>query len=214
MRRFRELLKPLPGDRILDVGGSPGLWLDDATPWQDAQITILNVDPAESFVGWRSAGGHALPDRWTYVQGDGRKLPYADGQFDIVFSNSVLEHVGDWADQQAFAQEIARVGKRYWVQTPNRHFPIEPHFNFPGLQFLPLPLAGLIGRVWPFSFHKRYGYGSAAEIRASLRSTRLVTRAELRRLFPNGTILRERFAGLDKSFVVFYAEEPRRTITT
>jgi 2-polyprenyl-3-methyl-5-hydroxy-6-metoxy-1,4-benzoquinol methylase len=65
------------------------------------------------------------------------RSPSAARSFDIVFSNSVIEHVGDAESQQQFAHEIARVGRAYWVQTPNRRFPVEPHLLTPFLHFLP-----------------------------------------------------------------------------
>lgn len=77
------------------------------------------------------------PSQFSYVQGDGRNLPYTNNEFDIVFSNSVIEHVGTFEDQKRFAEEIRRVAKSYWVQTPNRHFPVETHLIAPFIHFLP-----------------------------------------------------------------------------
>src|SRR5436305_9486326 len=73
----------------------------------------------------------------SWVAGDGRALPFRDGAFDVVFSNSVIEHVGDAASQRRFAREVARVGRAYWVQTPNRWFPVEQHLLTPLVHWLP-----------------------------------------------------------------------------
>src|SRR5689334_2916735 len=111
MRLFEQTFRISGTTRVLDVGGSPFIW-EFATV--RPRLTFLNL-PA------------ALPvrsDNDSLVAGDGRKLPFKDAAFDIVFSNSVIEHVGTRADQQMFASEIARVGRRYWVQTPNQGFPI------------------------------------------------------------------------------------------
>jgi ubiquinone/menaquinone biosynthesis C-methylase UbiE len=84
-------------------------------------ITLLNPELSES-----------APSNFTAFVGDGRSMPqFEDHQFDIVFSNSTIEHVGSIDDQRAMAREIVRVGRKYYVQTPNRYFPIEPHFVFP-----------------------------------------------------------------------------------
>ena len=78
----------------------------------------------------------SLPD-----VGDAVDMPgISDGAFDVVFSNSVIEHVETYENQRRMAAEIRRVGRRYFVQTPNRHFPLEPHFLVPGFQLLPYPL--------------------------------------------------------------------------
>src|SRR5581483_4637968 len=75
--------------------------------------------------------------RFSTMIGDGRSLPFENGSFDIVISNSVIEHLGEWPQQKVFAEEIRRVGRSYWVQTPNRKFFIEPHFLAPLIHFLP-----------------------------------------------------------------------------
>src|SRR5690242_2118387 len=110
-RFFIEQFRPTESTRILDVGGVPGEWLESGVP---SRIVILNLPGANP--GWQ------LPDRCTYQAGDGRQLPFPDQSFDIVFSNSAIEHLKTQEDQRRFANEALRVGKQVFVQTPNRWF--------------------------------------------------------------------------------------------
>jgi hypothetical protein len=187
MAVFRQRMSPWMENRILDVGGS-------AQTWQESdlrtRVVILNL-----------ARSPTTRDISCYVQGDALRLPFRDKSFGLVVSNSVLEHVGDFVSQLRFAEEIRRVGVRYWVQSPNRYFPLEPHFLFPGFQFLPLPLKRLVGRSWPFSWPKRYG-ATRSEIDQEIRAIRLLTPNEMRRLFPDGLLYREKFLGLTKALIV------------
>ncbi len=155
----------------------------------EVEITVLNLDE------------EPRPDL-RIVRGDARHMPeFTDGTFDIVFSNSVIEHVGSFEDQQAMAREVARVGKRYFVQTPNRYFPIEPHFFFPGFQFLPIAVRAWLVRHVDLGFSKRTS--DPQEARERVESIELLSHGNMRRLFPDGKIYRERFAGLTKSFVAY-----------
>jgi hypothetical protein len=113
----------------------------------------------------------------------------------------VIEHVGDFADQRRMADEVQRVGRRYYVQTPNRYFPMEPHFLFPLFGVLPIPVRAFLLR------HLALGWYTKIEDRAEsfqvARSIRLLTRRELLSLFPHAQLVRERVAGLTKSYTVF-----------
>jgi SAM-dependent methyltransferase len=72
------------------------------------------------------------------VRADGRELPFADGEFDIGFSNAVVEHVaGGRAGQRQFVHELCRVSGRVFVTTPNRFFPLDPHTLVPFAHWLP-----------------------------------------------------------------------------
>ena len=125
MRRFLAAVTPRAGERLLDVGGTAGFWTDAGLA---AQLTLLNRDPVAA--GPSAAG-------MEFVAGDGCALPFEDGAFEVVFSNSVIEHVGTWERQQAFAAEMRRVGQRLWVQTPAREFFLEPHLVAPFIHWLP-----------------------------------------------------------------------------
>jgi hypothetical protein len=190
-RRIGVMIETLRIDhrtRILDVGGSEQLWREFHLA---AQVTLLNLE--------RSREDSGLCE---FVCGDALAMPFADGTFDVVVSNSVIEHVGDAGQQERFADEVRRVGARYWVQTPNRHFPIEPHFLFPGFQFLPRPIQSVVAQRWPYSWPKRYGNGPS-EIEEEIRSIRLLAPSEMTRFFPDAAIYTERVFGLTKSFAMY-----------
>lgn len=131
--------------------------------------------------------------------GDGCALPFADGEFDVVFSNSVIEHVGSWERQQAFAREARRVGRRLWVQTPAREFFIEPHLLAPFVHWLPRRTQrGLIRWATGWGWLTR---PTPAQVDEFLAEVRLLTRREMTELFPDCEILTERFLGLPKSYI-------------
>ena len=144
---FLELMRPDATTTVLDVGvdevslGEPGgesgctthNVLEDGYPWPD-RITALGLHD-----GTRFRERYPLIP---YVQGDACALPFADGAFDVVHSNAVIEHVGDRARQEAFVLEALRVGHRVFVTTPNRWFPIEVHTKLPLVHWLPDALAG------------------------------------------------------------------------
>jgi ubiquinone/menaquinone biosynthesis C-methylase UbiE len=107
--------KPL---KILDAGGTQEFWSTmGMTEDKDVQIVLLNLmEDQVNYQNFRS------------MVGDVRDMgQFKDHAFDVVFSNSVIEHVGDFSDQHRMANEIRRVGKRYFIQTQNRHFHIEQH---------------------------------------------------------------------------------------
>lgn len=136
------------------------------------------------------------------VIADGRNLScFCDGEFDVVFSNSVIEHVGESEGQRSMMREIARVGKRYWVQTPNFWFPMEPHFHFFGFQFLPRQAQAWLLTKMSLGWTERQAqFESAHQI---VSSVRLLSKRDLREMMPSAEIYNERFLGLIKSFALF-----------
>jgi hypothetical protein len=125
------------------------------------------------------------------------------GEFDVVFSNSVIEHLGTLNEQRWMADEIRRVGKRYFVQTPNRYFPLEPHFLVPFFQFLPLRMRVQLVRRFDLGWYGMGGIPDPEHAEAVVRSIRLLSAGELLRLFPDGRLYRERLFGLTKSLIVY-----------
>jgi len=190
---FRSLLEQLPAPRrVLDVGGTPHFW--ERMGYLDApdlSVVLLNLSveptPRAYFVS---------------LAGDARAMTmFGDGEFDMVFSNSVIEHMGSLVGQQRMAAEVQRVGRHYFVQTPNRAFPLEPHFLFPWFQYLPRKLRIALVQRFSLGWYERRPRREDAT--ALVDEHRLLNADELRALFPRATIYRERVAGLTKSFVAY-----------
>lgn len=202
-RRFERiwgLLDSLPRPvTLLDVGGTEHFWqMMGVGPDSGFNITLLNTYTVPT----------SLP-HISSVVGDGCNMPmFSDCQFDVVFSNSVIEHVGGTSEQRCMAAEIMRVGKRFIVQTPNRHFPVEPHFLFPFFQFLPEALQVALLRRFKLGWFSRAE--SREEALRSIASVRLLTAGELQALFPASDLVRERVFGLCKSLTVLggWADQP------
>lgn len=190
---FTSLLATLPRPiRVLDAGGTEEFWrtmpVDAST---GLAVTMVNLRRQATTLPWLES-----------IAGDVTDLSmFSDNEFAVAFSNSVIEHLGSATAQQRMADEIRRVGRRYFVQTPNRFFPLEPHFLFPGFQFLPIE-----ARTWMVS---RFSVGwypripDRAEARREVASIRLLTEREFSRMFPGARIHRERLLGLTKSFVAW-----------
>ena len=179
--------------RILDVGGTQNFWeaMGRSDPG-DIRVTLFNLRT-------QPVSG----SNFESVTGDARDLSrYADASFDVVFSNSVIEHLGpSFADQQLMANEIRRVAQRYFVQTPNRYFPIEPHFLTAGFQFLPVSARVWAATHFDLGWYKKFADREAA--RREVESISLLTERQIHRLFPGALIYREKFLGLTKSFVAY-----------
>jgi len=206
-RRFRErrfaffsrLLESVPRPiRLLDIGGTESFWETMGFLGSgNIEITICNVTPLPP-------PGHPGV---RLVQADACELGiFRDGEYDVVFSNSVIEHVGDMSRCRAMADEVQRVGRRYFVQTPNRHFPIDPHFPFPFFQFLPLAARTFLVQRLPLAWVGQIR--DPVNARAAAQSVRLLTEAELRSLFPGCEVYREKFLGMTKSFVAYSGWSP------
>jgi hypothetical protein len=175
MRKFLELVPMDRKVRIIDLGGTAAYWraLPALYGLANVEITVMNLDQ------------EPLTDRnLTVTNGDACATGLADNSYDIVHSNSVIEHVGDWPNMEAMAREVRRLAPAYFIQTPNYWFPIEPHYKLPFVQFLPRPIRNRVrDAIWP---------GDSIE---------LLNGRQMRRLFPDAELWRERVFGLTKSLV-------------
>jgi Methyltransferase domain len=188
MAQFVATFRPDARHRILDVGGYADFWVGSGV---SSDITLLNIHPVL---------GDGLPSNMHTMLGDGTALTYADKSFSIVFSNSVIEHLGSFENQQRFARECIRVGHGLWIQTPCKSFPIEPHFLTPFIHFFPKAWQRRMLRN--FSIWGWVTKPSDIQIEAMLAEIRLLTLAEMERLFPDCEIKKEKILGLTKSFIV------------
>jgi SAM-dependent methyltransferase len=202
MRQFLLRMKPTPETTILDVGGGPATWENTEI---DSKITILNIYPIP-------LDSTRTERQLETVVGDGCHLEYNDGAFDIVFSNSVIEHVGTFERQKAFAKEVRRVGKALWIQTPARSFFIEPHLLAPFIHFFPRPVQERLARH--FSVWGMLTKPTPQEVEDFLREIRLLNKPEMNQLFPDCEIIHERLLGLTKSFIAVRGFDVRKSQLT
>ena len=202
VRRMAKLVELIDGViahkgscAILDLGGAYPYWDGLRAVWagRNVAVTLVNMYP------------QTVDDpAFTTMIGDACDLSsVSDNAFDIVHSNSVIEHVGSWFDKRRMAAEIHRLAPIHFVQTPNYWFPLEPHFRAPIIHWLPRPLQ----RRWVMS--RKLGFFNRArdldEAYRTLADSTLLDEAEMRALFPDSTLLRERFLFLVKSFTAVRA---------
>jgi hypothetical protein len=179
--------------RILDLGGRSDYWrLLDRGFLERCKVHV-------TLVNFEAMGGGDDP-MFAQVQGDACHLPqYADRAFDMVHSNSVIEHVGDWPKMEAFAAETRRLADRYYVQTPYFWFPIEPHFSTPLFHWRSEQsrARALLKRRHGFC-ERQSDMGGAMR---AVQHARLLDKAQFRHLFPDAAHINERVAGLTKSLI-------------
>ena len=191
-RYFKELIKDLPKPvSVLDVGGTQSFWEQmNYTSPADINITILNNESIEI----------TLPN-FKFIQGSAADMQlFRELEFDVVFSNSVIEHLGNIDNQRKMADQIIRTGKKYFVQTPNYYFLIEPHFLFPFFQFLPLKIKIFLLMNFNLGWYQKQDKKENAE--EIIDSIKLLTYRQLKNLFPDSVIIREKFLIFTKSFLI------------
>ncbi|MCU0549758.1 MAG: methyltransferase domain-containing protein [Leptolyngbya sp. Prado105] len=185
-RSFLDCVNPPKSAKILDLGGSSYIW---ELMEHNFQVTIVNLPNNEEQF-------EANCDRYTYVEGDATDLRqlFADQSFDVIFSNSVIEHVGDEGKQAAFAAEVQRLGKAYWIQTPSDRFPLEVHTGMLFYWQLPKFVQQRLKKSWR---KKNPNWAAMVE------GTRVLSRRKMRQLFPDAEIFSEQKLGFEKSYAAY-----------
>jgi hypothetical protein len=197
-RNFTSLFPPERCQRVLDLGGSAELWEMMEYP---AEITLLNISSH-----WLTVPT-GTPRIYIPVIGDARQTRYKNQSFDLVFSNSVIEHVGTEQDAARFASEMQRVGKAFYCQTPNKWFPIEPHLGTLFLHWFP----SLLDRYVVFRYLTLWGLMHKPDrntARLAAKDARLLTKRELKKIFPGAQIVTERVLLMPKSYIAMRPPSP------
>lgn len=193
---FNSLLEKIKKDdkviTILDIGGTEIYWERMGfTKRKDVHITLLNLEKFDTKY-----------DNFVSVIGDACDLSqYKDGEFDIVYSNSVIEHLFTYENQQKMANETRRVGKYYYIQTPNYFFPIEPHFLVPFFQFFPVGLRVFLLRNFNLGNNKRRK--NKEDARRKIDEVKLLSKKQMMKLYPDGEVYKEMFYGFVKSITMY-----------
>ena len=194
MALYQKKINLEPGMKILDVGGTASIWEHIDIP---LEITCLNLPTSKYKPVYK--GHHKIK----FIEGDGCNLPeFNHGDFDLIFSNSVIEHVGNWKKQQQFANEILRLSDNYWVQTPCKLFPIEAHCGMPFWWHYPENLRQKILDKW---------YKKLPAWTIMIKHTTVIEENTLKRLFPEANFLREWFI-FPKSIIVYQQQQTSKLV--
>lgn len=177
--------------RIIDLGGTEYYWriFGDFLDKAPVEIEIVNL-----------AHVPVTSPKLTSVVADATRLDHLDdGSYDLVHSNSVIEHVGGWSDMTRMATHVRRLAPAYYLQTPNFWFPYEPHFRMLGFHWLPQQVQYRLLLTCNLGFGGKRS--SVMEAMRGVQSTSMIDRRQLETLFPDARIERERFMGLTKSLM-------------
>jgi hypothetical protein len=175
---------------VIDLGGRIITW--QRLPVRPKHVHMVNMQPPRA----------DIPEWAEFDLGDVCALPahIAGRQCDLVLSNSVIEHVGGHERRERFADSVHQLSGSYWVQTPWRYFPIEPHWMAPGMQFLPVAVCVQVARRWPLS--RECGKPRETAVRKVL-GVELLDRTQFHYYFPDSLIRTETVFGIPKSLIAY-----------
>lgn len=188
---LRKSFAPGKPIRVLDIGGVVEYWLGTRDLWQefDLDIVVVNLDaPEEDHGPIKVRPGNAC-----------NLSGYEDLVFDVVHSNSVIEHVGVWNNMVRMAGEVRRLAPHYFVQTPNFNFPLEPHFRTLFFHWYPESMRAkmMTRRARGFGDKKVTLHDAMQQVQANC----LLNADQMQALFPDGRIEFEKAYGLKKSIM-------------
>ena len=191
---FADKFPDLRDMSVLDLGGRIDTWA--RAPFHPKHVHIVNLEGET--IG--DAGG--VPEWGEVSRGDACDLPeeIRARRYDVVFSNSVIEHVGGHERRLRFAEAVRTLGTGYWVQTPYRYFPIEPHWIAPGMQHMPNRVKQTLARRWPLSHTPAKDMQTALE---NVLWTELIDKTQMRHYFPDGKFHNESILGITKSLIAY-----------
>jgi hypothetical protein len=187
---FTHRFPNLADMRVLDLGGTAISWR--VSGLRARSVTVVNLDHPEDF-----------SEPWMeIIRGDACAGGF--GKYDLVYSSSLMEHLGGHTRRQQFAEVVQESAPSWWIQTPYRYFPIEPHWMFPGFQFLPFRVRVMVSQHWrTIHVPAIKDRAKAMEVVASIE---LISATEMRAYFPTSEIWFERIAGIPKSLVAIKTE--------
>jgi hypothetical protein len=193
--RMRWLAKTFPDlveMSVIDLGGRLRTW--QRAPVRPRRVHVVNLEGPQAEV----------PEWAVFDQGDACALPthIARCRYDLVFSNSVIEHVGGHERRLRFAESVHKLAGAHWVQTPYRYFPIEPHWLAPGMQFLPVAARAEVAQFWPLAIWRPASYEEALK---RILNVELLDRTQMRYYFPTSIMRCEKLFGITKSLIAYHS---------
>jgi ubiquinone/menaquinone biosynthesis C-methylase UbiE len=189
LKSFKEIVKKMEKPiTILDIGGSEIFWKNlNFHNDNNIHIKVLNITDTKTNYS-----------NIEFICGDALDLNmYKDNIFDIVFSNSMIEHLYSKEKQMKVTKDIIRIGRYHYIQTPNKFFFMEPHYLLPYFQFFPRKIKYIILTRTKLS---RFKYWEKSMAKQYLEEIRLISEHEMKIFFPDSILLKENFFGLTKSF--------------
>jgi SAM-dependent methyltransferase len=186
---FNQLIKKHKSPvKIIDLGGTQEFWENMGLVSDNVDVTIINVDTIT-----------VRYPNFRFIQMDVKNLNvFKDKEFDIVFSNSLIEHVGDFSEKKQIANQILRIGESIFIQTPNYYFPLEPHFLVPFFQFFPSTIKVWLLQHFNLGWYNKFEKKEAEKI---VKDTNLLGYKDVKLLFPDAVIIKEKYLGFTKSFI-------------
>ena len=182
---FLKTFKPTHKTKVLDLGCGEGTFLEQLYPYKH-RITGLDISDHNISRFKRIHPGIKIE------KGDAKDLKFKDKSFDIVFSNAVIEHVGNFDEQFKYANEVKRVGKKYFITTPNKWFPFEPHYRLPLFQFIPKSIQRILAKHFSIGNYEKGGW----------EDINLLSTMQLRKLFPEAIVIKQRVTLLPETLIV------------